>query len=354
MPYGGGWRGGAGVAAVSPWRRSRGRPARPPRPTARGRCRGGVAGGEEDEAGGAVFQDGAGEFVRPLPHRAADPAAAVVAGPGQGRLGDLPRQVEDGGDGGRIATGLLGGPVDQRPGGAVPLAHPVRGVAGYPPVGEPAGHVERPLAERAGPDQRRRHVGRFDPAHLVELAEEGDRFAPAGQGAHQRDRLLQRAHRLAGAEPGPAEPLDVVPQPAGADPEHDPAAGQGRQGGERAGEHRRGPAGQVGHVRQPGDARGGTEDEAQRGVRVQPVPVVRMVRGGEQVEAGPVGLHAEPDDLGRPGGLGPWGESEQRGVLRHRCVLLVRGRVVRCCGGARVSRPPTGRARRCTCWRRVR
>jgi hypothetical protein len=145
--------------------------------------------------------------------------------------------------------------------------------------------------------------GRVQAGHVVELPVEGHRLAAAGQRPDQRDRLGHGAHRGPAVEPGHAEFLDHVPDRPRPDAQQDPPAGQRGQRRDRARQHGRGAAGQVGDGHQAGDPLGPPEEERDQRVRVQLGAEIRVVGDGEQVQAVPVRLRDEADGLSRGGGI---------------------------------------------------
>jgi len=94
--------------------------------------------------------------------------------------------------------------------------------------------------------------------------------------------------------------MSQIPRP---DAQQDPPPGQRGQRRDRARQHGRGTAGQVGDRHQAGDPFGLAEEERDQRVRVQLGAEIRMVGDGEQVQAVAVRLGDEIDRLGRRGGI---------------------------------------------------
>ena len=224
----------------------------------------------EDEGAGAVGQ---GQLGQPL-------------GPLRVRRGvDVVEPAHLGG----VATGTLGGRID--PGVALGqlLGRDV-GLAGQPAVADAAGEVEHPRPDRPDPDLdvvgRRR--ARVHPDHPVVLPLDPQRARRGVPGrADHLDALRERGQRLSRRTTRSAGRLDRVPEPAGADPELDPAATEQVEAGDRGGEHERRAQREVRDVGGDPQGRGARQDGRDQRPRVEEPRLVGVVLERSRARARP-------------------------------------------------------------------
>jgi hypothetical protein len=135
---------------------------------------------------------------------------------------------------------------------------------------------------------RRRRAG-LRPGQAIVPALERDRPIARPERPHDRDRLLERVHRLLRRPAGAAHRLDRIPERSSPDAELDSPVAQHVERSRRLGDDRRQAQREVEHVRHQADLLGPSGEIGEQRPGVEEAALVGMVLDRDVIEPGLVG-----------------------------------------------------------------